>query len=59
LAARSQYLFPDGVSNNGAGARVEALTWERLMGNKDIIHRWQEVRRSWCILVDCLLGVHD
>jgi ubiquinone biosynthesis protein COQ9 len=27
----------------GTGAKVKALTWERLMGNKDIIHRWQEV----------------
>lgn len=26
----------------GVGARVAALTWARLMGNKDIIHRWQE-----------------
>jgi ubiquinone biosynthesis protein COQ9 len=25
------------------GAKVKALTWERLMGNRDIIHRWQEV----------------
>jgi ubiquinone biosynthesis protein COQ9 len=27
----------------GVGARVKALTWERLMGNKEVIHRWQEV----------------
>jgi len=25
------------------GPKVKALTWERLMGNKEIIHRWQEV----------------
>jgi hypothetical protein len=25
------------------GRKVEALTWARLLGNKDIIHRWQEV----------------
>lgn len=25
------------------GAIVKSLTWARLMGNKDIIHRWQEV----------------
>ncbi|KAI9147879.1 Ubiquinone biosynthesis protein coq9 [Paramyrothecium foliicola] len=42
LAARSRQLFPDNVSHNGAGARIEALAWERLMGNKDVIHRWQE-----------------
>lgn len=27
----------------GVGTKVAALTWARLMGNKDIIHRWQEV----------------
>jgi ubiquinone biosynthesis protein COQ9 len=27
----------------GTGAMVKRLTWERLMGNKEIIHRWQEV----------------
>jgi ubiquinone biosynthesis protein COQ9 len=42
LAARSRELFPEGVSHQGAGARVEALTWERLIANKDVIHRWQE-----------------
>jgi ubiquinone biosynthesis protein COQ9 len=25
---------------------VAALTWERLLGNKQLIHRWQEVRFS-------------
>ncbi|KAF4463254.1 hypothetical protein FALBO_9920 [Fusarium albosuccineum] len=41
LAARNQELFPE---NNQAGiaARVEALTWERLMGNKEVLDRWQE-----------------
>lgn len=28
----------------GVGARVSALTWERLLANKAIIHQWQEVR---------------
>lgn len=28
----------------GVGSKVKALTWERLMGNKEIIHLWQEVR---------------
>ncbi|KAH7325119.1 COQ9-domain-containing protein [Stachybotrys elegans] len=43
LAARSRELFPDdAASQPGVGGRVEALTWERLMGNKDVIHRWQE-----------------
>ncbi|KAF5022773.1 hypothetical protein F66182_5188 [Fusarium sp. NRRL 66182] len=41
LAARSQELFPD-ANQPGIAARVEALTWERLMGNKEILDRWQE-----------------
>ncbi|TGO29581.1 hypothetical protein BPAE_0013g00320 [Botrytis paeoniae] len=28
----------------GVGRRVRALTWERLMGNKDVIHKWQEAQ---------------
>lgn len=31
---------------NSVEEQVAALTWERLMGNKDIIHRWQEVGSS-------------
>ena len=27
----------------GVGRKVAALTWARLLGNKDVIHRWQEV----------------
>lgn len=36
----------------GIGGKVKALTWERLMSNKLIIHRWQEARPSlaWYIL---------
>lgn len=26
----------------GVGGRVKALTWERLMGNREVVHRWQE-----------------
>ncbi|KAH8819614.1 COQ9-domain-containing protein [Xylogone sp. PMI_703] len=26
----------------GIGAKVRALAWRRLMGNKEVIHRWQE-----------------
>jgi ubiquinone biosynthesis protein COQ9 len=33
----------DGKKPLGVGAKVKALTWARLMGNKEIIHRWQEV----------------
>lgn len=43
LAGRSKEIFPD-LDQPGVAARVEALTWERLMGNKEILNRWQEVR---------------
>jgi len=33
----------EGEKPLGVGAKVKKLTWERLMGNKEIIHRWQEV----------------
>ncbi|KAI1117806.1 ubiquinone biosynthesis protein COQ9 [Nemania sp. NC0429] len=44
LAPRRDAVFEDA----GAGAattvpaRVERLTWERLLGNRDVNHRWQE-----------------
>lgn len=43
LAARSQELFPD-PNRPGISARVEELAWERLLGNKLVLDRWQEVR---------------
>ncbi|KAL6870236.1 ubiquinone biosynthesis protein COQ9 [Trichoderma novae-zelandiae] len=44
LADRSRELLEGASSPSLAGVdeRVAALTWERLVGNKDIIHRWQE-----------------
>lgn len=42
LAGRSQELFKHQESL-GPGARVAALTWARLLGNKDVIQHWQEV----------------
>ena len=27
----------------GVGVKVRELTWERLMGNREVVHRWQEV----------------
>jgi len=27
----------------GVGGKVKALTWQRLMGNREVVHRWQEV----------------
>ncbi|KAF7545710.1 hypothetical protein G7046_g9498 [Stylonectria norvegica] len=41
LAPRSQEMF-QGDDSPGIGRKVEALTWERLMGNKDVVDRWQE-----------------
>jgi ubiquinone biosynthesis protein COQ9 len=45
LAQCKDILEPSNADKKplGAGAKVKALTWERLMGNKEIIHRWQEV----------------
>lgn len=34
----------DGGKPVGVGKKVKALTWERLLANKGVIHRWQEVR---------------
>ena len=36
----------EGKKEMGVGQKVKALTWERLMGNREIIGRWQEVRSS-------------
>lgn len=46
LAARAAELFGDGSEGTvvGVGRKIEALTWARLMGNRDVIGRWQEVR---------------
>lgn len=45
LAGRAADLFGEGSSPDalGIGRKIEALTWERLMGNKPVIGRWQEV----------------
>lgn len=48
LAGRAEELF--GAAERageriGVGRKVEALTWERLMGNREVIGRWQEVSR--------------
>jgi ubiquinone biosynthesis protein COQ9 len=34
----------EGAKKMGVGAKVKELTWRRLMGNEEVIHRWQEVR---------------
>ena len=46
LAEKSKKLFEREDSPPGVGAKVAALTWERLLANKDVIHRWQEVRAN-------------
>jgi ubiquinone biosynthesis protein COQ9 len=33
----------DGKKEMGVGQKVKALTWERLMGNREVVGRWQEV----------------
>ncbi|KAI1814128.1 ubiquinone biosynthesis protein COQ9 [Poronia punctata] len=50
LSARRDAIFSDSPAGNAVGgeaaltipARVERLTWERLLGNKGVNHRWQE-----------------
>jgi ubiquinone biosynthesis protein COQ9 len=49
LSSRSKAIFSSSndrkssTSPTTVPARVERLTWERLLGNKDVNHRWQEV----------------
>jgi hypothetical protein len=45
LAGQAEDIFGSGGSGRsmGVGEKVEALTWARLMGNKNIVGRWQEV----------------
>ena len=44
LAARARDLFSEDESPSSSSIeRAEVLTWERLLGNKEIIGRWQEV----------------
>lgn len=42
LAARSAALSGDGQKGGGVASRVEALTWERLLGNAEVVGQWQE-----------------
>lgn len=43
LAGRARELF-SGDPRMSVSNKVEALVWDRLMGNKAVIERWQEVR---------------
>ncbi|KAF2972033.1 hypothetical protein GQX73_g1563 [Xylaria multiplex] len=43
LAPRREAIFSkDANAATTVPARVERLTWERLLGNRDVNHRWQE-----------------
>lgn len=57
LAARRDELPKSHGAPLGVGAKVAALTWERLLANKDVIHRWQEVR-TWVEIDATLPPLH-
>lgn len=42
LAGRSSELFSGEGEGLGTADRVERLTWERLLSNRDVVHKWQE-----------------
>ncbi|ROT42704.1 ubiquinone biosynthesis protein COQ9 [Sodiomyces alkalinus F11] len=45
LSGKTKTIFGEknlGAQQLSTAARVEQLTWERLLGNKDVVHRWQE-----------------
>ncbi|KAI0969106.1 ubiquinone biosynthesis protein COQ9 [Xylaria arbuscula] len=45
LAPRREVIFSEKNNHSNAStvpARVERLTWERLLGNREVNHRWQE-----------------
>ncbi|KAI1165003.1 ubiquinone biosynthesis protein COQ9 [Nemania serpens] len=42
LAPRRAAVFEGAGAAATVPARVERLTWERLLGNRDVNHRWQE-----------------
>lgn len=44
LASIAQEHIKDKSLSGNVEAKVTALTWERLLGNRDVIHQWQEVR---------------
>lgn len=50
LAKRKDIIGKEG---EGVGGKVKALTWERLMANQEIVHRWQEV---CCLAIEIVKG---
>ena len=43
LASKGRNILAGDGAPRGVGGKVAALTWARLMANKDVIHRWQDV----------------
>lgn len=60
LAQHKDILEPLDAGNKplGTAAKVKALTWERLMGNREIIHRWQEVFLPYPHSLKSMLTLH-
>ncbi|KAG4028754.1 hypothetical protein MFRU_019g00440 [Monilinia fructicola] len=48
-----------GEPPKGVGKRVKALTWERLMGNKDVIHKWQEAQALLTLPTNLRTSLHE
>lgn len=48
LAGRARALFGSEAQGQriGVGRKVEALAWERLLGNRKVNGRWQEVSKT-------------
>ncbi|PKS07077.1 hypothetical protein jhhlp_005674 [Lomentospora prolificans] len=43
LAGQCSKIFSEGgAQTTGVHERVERLAWERLLGNREVIHKWQE-----------------
>jgi hypothetical protein len=56
LAERNAQIFggEDGGAKAGISTRVERLTWERLLANRDVIHKWQDVRAPLAKSIDSI-----
>jgi hypothetical protein len=50
LALKNRVQFP-ADAKLGVGKKVRILTLERLKANKDVIHQWQGVSRTWSAVV--------
>jgi len=66
LASRSLEEVDEGEPSLTVADKVRRLTWERLLGNRAIIRRWQEVRRARQVsgqpchhANECWIGVSD